>query len=119
MTILIDTNTGKPISQIFPNGYFVDGKKPKLPAHIVEAEVIDTPEPKITQYQTLSFVWLFVFNINVWEKVWTITEKEILPEYAWHLNKPFRVVVNNDIWKDWFSKKRDHEDYLTLTGKEL
>lgn len=37
----------------------------------------------------------------------------------WHKEKPFRVTVNNDVWKDWFSKKRDHSDYLELTGQQL
>ena len=38
---------------------------------------------------------------------------------VWHCDKPFRVTVNNDVWKDWFSKKRDHADYLELTGQQL
>jgi hypothetical protein len=37
----------------------------------------------------------------------------------WHREKPFRVTVSNDVWKDWFSKKRDHADYLELTGQQL
>lgn len=37
----------------------------------------------------------------------------------WHSEKPFRVTVNNEVWKDWFSKKRDHADYLELTGQQL
>ena len=37
----------------------------------------------------------------------------------WHCEKPFRVTVNNDVWKDWFAKKRDHSDYLELTGQQL
>ena len=37
----------------------------------------------------------------------------------WHKEKPFRVTVNNDVWKDWFAKKRDHADYLELTGQQL
>ena len=41
-------------------------------------------------------------------------------QLAWHKDiKPFRVTVNNDTWRDWFSKKRDHADYLELTGQEL
>lgn len=39
---------------------------------------------------------------------------------TWHNNlKPFRVTVSNDVWKDWFQKKRDHADYLELTGQQL
>ena len=38
---------------------------------------------------------------------------------TWHIDKPFRVTVNNDVWKDWFAKKRDHSDYLELTGQQL
>ena len=37
----------------------------------------------------------------------------------WHKEKPFRVTVNNDGWKGWFEKKRDHSDYLELTGQQL
>ena len=37
----------------------------------------------------------------------------------WHKEKPFRVTVNNEVWKDWFSKKRYHADYLELTGQQL
>ena len=37
----------------------------------------------------------------------------------WHREKPFRVTVNNDVWKDWFAKKRDHAEYLELTGQQL
>ena len=37
----------------------------------------------------------------------------------WHSEKPFRVTVNNEVWKDWFTKKRDHADYLELTGQQL
>lgn len=37
----------------------------------------------------------------------------------WHREKPFRVTVNNEVWKDWFAKKRDHLDYLELTGQQL
>ena len=39
---------------------------------------------------------------------------------TWHNgNKLFRVVISNEIWKDWFQKKRDHLDYMELTGKLL
>ena len=39
---------------------------------------------------------------------------------TWHKEvKPFRVTVNNEVWKDWFAKKSDHADYLELTGQEL
>ena len=41
-------------------------------------------------------------------------------QIVWHNElKPFRVTVNNDVWKDWFSKKRDHADYIELTGQQL
>ena len=38
---------------------------------------------------------------------------------VWHKEKPFRVLVSNETWKDWFAKKRDHADYLELTGQQL
>ena len=38
---------------------------------------------------------------------------------VWHKEKPFRVLVSNEVWKDWFAKKRDHSDYLELTGQQL
>ena len=37
----------------------------------------------------------------------------------WHKEKPFRVLVSNETWKDWFAKKRDHADYLELTWQQL
>ena len=37
----------------------------------------------------------------------------------WHRDKPYRVTVANDTWRDWFTKKRDHADYLELTGQQL
>ena len=41
-------------------------------------------------------------------------------QIVWHNElKPFRVTVSNEIWKDWFAKKRDHADYLELTGQQL
>ena len=41
-------------------------------------------------------------------------------EASWmHKEKPFRVLIANETWKDWFVKKRDHADYLELTGQEL
>jgi len=41
-------------------------------------------------------------------------------QIVWHNElKPFRVTVSNDVWKDLFAKKRDHADYLELTGQQL
>ena len=40
-------------------------------------------------------------------------------QLIWHREKPFRVTVNNEVWKDWFDKKRNHADYLELTGQQL
>jgi len=41
-------------------------------------------------------------------------------QIVWHNElKPFRVTVSNDVWKDLFAKKREHVDYLELTGIEL
>lgn len=45
MTRIYDINTGKFVSYIFQNGYYVDGKKPSLPQNIVELLIIDTPLP--------------------------------------------------------------------------
>ena len=43
-----------------------------------------------------------------------------LNQIVWHNNlKPFRVTVNNDVWRNWLEKKRDHADYLELTGQQL
>ena len=52
------------------------------------------------------------------------TEEEISAmqpvQLTWHKDaKQYRVVVNNEIWRDWFQKKRDHLDYFELTGQEL
>ena len=53
-----------------------------------------------------------------------VTEEELSvlqPEpLTWHKEaKPFRVSIANNIWRDWFQKKRDHLDYMELTGKLL
>ena len=48
-----------------------------------------------------------------------IAAMQINEPTIWHSEKPFRVTVNNEVWKDWFAKKRDHADYLELTGQEL
>ena len=62
-------------------------------------------------------------------KAKTFAKVELTPEelstmqtnepIVWHKEKPFRVLVSNETWKDWFSKKRDHADYLELTGQQL
>jgi hypothetical protein len=38
---------------------------------------------------------------------------------VWHIDRPIRIVIPDDVWRDWFSKRRDHEDYYELTGKQL
>ena len=52
------------------------------------------------------------------------TEEELAAmqpvQLTWHKEiKPFRVTVSNEIWREWFHKKRDHLDYFELTGQEL
>lgn len=38
----------------------------------------------------------------------------------WHVNeRPLRIVLTQDVWKDWLFKKREHEDMYELTGVEL
>ena len=58
---------------------------------------------------------------KVLKKISTIDDEAAMhPQpIEWHREKPFRVTVNNDTWKGWFSKKRDHADYLELTGQQL
>ena len=59
---------------------------------------------------------------KVLKKKSTIDDEAAMQLYhiTWHNNlKPFRVTVNNDVWKDWFQKKRDHSDYFELTGQQL
>lgn len=48
-----------------------------------------------------------------------LTAMQTTQPIVWHKEKPFRVTVNNEVWKDWFAKKRDHADYLELTGQQL
>ena len=99
---------------IFPNGYFVDGKKPELPSNIIEVDVIDNAQPLLDENQTASIEWKL--TDKGWEKLWSVSNKLIA---EWHKEKQFRVTVNNEVWKDWFAKKRDHADYLELTGQQL
>ena len=66
---------------------------------------------------------VYNYKTNVINKV-ELTPEELAamqPEpLTWHKElKQFRVTVNNEVWKDWFSKKRDHADYLELTGQQL
>lgn len=53
-----------------------------------------------------------------------VTEEELAAmqpvQLTWHKeDKQCRVMVSNETWRDWFQKKRDHFDYLELTGKLL
>ena len=66
---------------------------------------------------------VYNYKTNVINKV-ELTPEELAamqPEpLTWHKElKQFRVTVNNEVWKDWFAKKRDHADYLELTGQQL
>lgn len=39
---------------------------------------------------------------------------------VWHIHeRPLRIVLTQDVWKDWLFKKREHEDMYELTGVEL
>ena len=49
MTRLYNTQTEQFISREFHNGYRVDGKKPELPDHIVELEIVIQQRPTITE----------------------------------------------------------------------
>jgi len=56
-----------------------------------------------------------------WENGKIVKLAAMQPEpIVWHYAaKPFRVTVSNEVWKDWFTKKRDHADYFELTGQQL
>ena len=60
-------------------------------------------------------------NGKIIYKPYTSDELAVMQPHTtdWHREKPFRVTVNNEVWKDWFAKKRDHADYLELTGQQL
>lgn len=88
MTILIDKSNNQPISAIMPNGYYVDGVKPTLPDNIIEFEVIDNPQPIITESQNASFEWKL--TKKGWEKVWMVVNIEVSD---WLHNYPLRIVA--------------------------
>lgn len=88
MTILIDSTTKRPISAIFPNGYFVDGKKPELPSNIIEVDVIDNAQPLLDENQTASIEWKL--TDKGWEKVWTISNIAVSD---WLHDYPLRIIA--------------------------
>lgn len=88
MTILVDKYTKRPISLIFPNGYFVDGKKPELPSNIIEVDVIDNTQPLLDENQTASIEWKL--TDKGWEKVWTISNIAVSD---WLHDYPLRIIA--------------------------
>lgn len=66
---------------------------------------------------------MITYQIN--DRVFT---REVTPEElaamqeqrVWHIQeRPLRIVLTQDVWKDWLFKKREHEDMYELTGVEL
>jgi hypothetical protein len=42
------------------------------------------------------------------------------PQVTWHMQeRPLRIALTSEIWRDWLAKKREHEEMFELTGVEL
>jgi hypothetical protein len=74
-TILFDDSTGKVISQIFDNGYLVDGKPQEVLPPIYELEYKPTIAPNISKTQVKSAIWVPDIVLGTYTQVWEIREK--------------------------------------------
>lgn len=80
MTQLYNTKTKEFISKIFPNGYYVDGKKPILPEDIVELEIVDTTVPEVPDNKKLITSRIIDLENNTYTNSYNVvnlTKKEI------------------------------------------
>lgn len=74
-TLLFDDSTGKVISQIFENGYLVDGQPQPVDPPIFELEYKPTPPPDITDLQVRSAVWIPDTILKTYTQVWSVRDK--------------------------------------------
>jgi len=80
-TLLYNIQTNQ-VGSIRQGEYLVDGKKPKLPSHIVELQVVEQERPSIPDTQKLSAEWVVDLENKEYRQEYTIYEKtkeEIAP----------------------------------------
>lgn len=74
-TLLFNNSTGEIISQIFDNGYLVDGKHKSDDPPIYELEYKPTIPPDITYLQIRSAVWVPDTVLKTYTQVWSVRDK--------------------------------------------
>lgn len=74
-TILYNSATNKVISQIFDNGYLVDGKPQTVNPPIYELEYKPTTPPEITDLQARSAIWIPDITLKTYFQQWSVRDK--------------------------------------------
>ena len=74
-TRLYNTITQQFLSREFQNGYRVDGKKPELPEHIVELEIVIQQRPTITESDNIQQIRTIDLVNNRVVVGWQVTPK--------------------------------------------
>lgn len=74
-TILYNSIEGKVISQIFNNGYLVDGKPQPVDPPIYELEYISTSVTYNPETQVATSTWEADINTLTYTQVWTVRDK--------------------------------------------
>ena len=74
-TLLYNSVTNKVISQVFDNGYLVDGKPQEVLPPIYELEYIPTIAPNITENQVKSATWIPDIVLKTYTQVWEVRDK--------------------------------------------
>lgn len=105
MTVLYDTAMDKIISNIYTNGYKVDGIKPELPNNILELNVIKESIPTFDE-KTQKIISNWIIDLNNFEyrlehTVENLSEYEIAmkdwehPEYSKRIVAPKQLVMED------------------------
>lgn len=82
-TLLYNSATNKVISQVFDNGYLVDGKPQEVLPPIYELEYKPTIAPNISETQVKSAIWVPDIVLGTYTQVWEVrdkTEAELIAE---------------------------------------
>ena len=74
-TLLYNSTTNKIISQVFDNGYLVDGKPREVLPPIYELEYKPTIAPNITENQVKSATWIPDIVLKTYTQVWEVRDK--------------------------------------------
>ena len=74
-TLLYNSATNKVISQVFDNGYLVDGKPQEVLPPIYELEYKPTASPNVTDTQVRSATWVPDIVLGTYTQVWEVRDK--------------------------------------------